>query len=137
LTKFIDITYASLAKAFDRKLIYHDETLKRLREITEARKTFQGQTPEQRTAQERMALFPERAEVLFVSKDIWVVCLGTIIGLIDTLNDTFQPVVRLEGKLCIFPGIPSLFQKMLHALTPFLPLPPISERPFRHQIFTT
>jgi molybdopterin-biosynthesis enzyme MoeA-like protein len=47
-----------------------------------------------------------------------------------------QPVVRLEGKLCIFPGIPSLFQKMLKALTPFLPLPPLTERPLRIQVFT-
>jgi hypothetical protein len=47
-----------------------------------------------------------------------------------------QPVVRLEGKLCVFPGIPSLFQKMLDGLKTFLPLPPLSTRPFRHQIFT-
>ena len=45
-------------------------------------------------------------------------------------------MVRLEGKLCVFPGIPSLFQKMLDGLKAFLPLPPLSERPFRHQIFT-
>lgn len=33
------------------------------------------QTDEQRTAQKRMALFPEGAEVLFVADDLWVVCL--------------------------------------------------------------
>jgi molybdopterin-biosynthesis enzyme MoeA-like protein len=44
--------------------------------------------------------------------------------------------VRLEGKLCVLPGIPDLFQKMLGGLKVFLPLPPLSERPFRHQIFT-
>ena len=47
-----------------------------------------------------------------------------------------QPVVRLEGKLCIFPGIPRLFQRMLDGLVPFLPLPPPSERPCRQQVFT-
>jgi hypothetical protein len=47
-----------------------------------------------------------------------------------------QPVVRLAGKLCIFPGIPMLFKKMLYGLTPFLPLPPKNERPLRIQIFT-
>ena len=31
------------------------------------------QTEEQRTARERMALFPERAEVIFIAPDIWVV----------------------------------------------------------------
>ena len=36
----------------------------------------------------------------------------------------------------MFPGIPGLFQKMLDGLKAFLPLPPPSERPFRHQIFT-
>lgn len=46
-------------------------------------------------------------------------------------------MVRLEGKLCVFPGIPRLFQKMLDGLLPFLPLPPASERPFRQQVFTT
>lgn len=29
-----------------------------------------------------------------------------------------------------------LFQKMLHGLTPFLPLPPVQERPLRIQVFT-
>jgi hypothetical protein len=47
-----------------------------------------------------------------------------------------KPVVRLEGKLCVFPGIPSLFQKMLTGLTPYLPLPPSHERPTRIQVFT-
>ena len=37
----------------------------------------------------------------------------------------------------MFPGIPSLFQKMLDGLTPFLPFPPASERPFRQQVFTS
>lgn len=31
------------------------------------------QNAEQRTARERMALFPDRAEVLFTAPDIWVV----------------------------------------------------------------
>jgi hypothetical protein len=31
------------------------------------------QTPQQRAATERMALFPDKAEVLFVAEDIWVV----------------------------------------------------------------
>jgi molybdopterin-biosynthesis enzyme MoeA-like protein len=67
---------------------------------------------------QRMALFPNKAEVLFINEDSWV------------------PVVRLAGKLCVFPGIPSLFQRMLTELTPYLPLPPKSERPLRIQIFT-
>ncbi|KAI0772958.1 Molybdopterin binding protein [Trametes elegans] len=114
-----DITYASLAKAFDQPLEHHQETLRRMSEMTQHRPDFKQQTAEQRTARERMALFPARAEVLFVAPDIWV------------------PVVRLEGKLCVFPGIPRLFQRMLDSLAPFLPLPPPSARPSRTQVFTS
>ncbi|KAI8989041.1 MoaB/Mog domain-containing protein [Trametes punicea] len=114
-----DITYASLAKAFNQPLEHHQETLRRMNEMTRHRADMALQTPEQRAARERMALFPARAEVLFIAPDVWV------------------PVVRLEGKLCVFPGIPRLFQRMLDGLTPFLPLPPPSERPFRQQIFTS
>lgn len=113
-----DITYESLAAAFAQNLAHHPETLARMAQMLKSRKWMATQTPQQRAATERMALFPDRAEVFFVAPDIWV------------------PVVRLEGKLCIFPGIPSLFQKMLNALTPFLPLPPRTERPLRIQVFT-
>ncbi|KAI0634363.1 Molybdopterin binding protein [Trametes polyzona] len=113
-----DITYASLAKAFDQPLEHHQETLRRMNEMIKARTDLTQQTDEQRVARERMALFPARAEVLYIAPDIWV------------------PVVRLEGKLCVFPGIPRLFQRMLDGLARFLPLPPPSERPFRQQVFT-
>ncbi|KAJ7777904.1 MoaB/Mog domain-containing protein [Mycena maculata] len=113
-----DITYSSLALAFSQSLAHHPETLARMAQMIKHRTWMSTQTPQQRAAQERMALFPDGAEILFVAQDIWV------------------PVVRLEGKLCIFPGIPTLFQKMLNALTPFLPLPPRADRPLRIQIFT-
>ncbi|KAI0267359.1 Molybdopterin binding protein [Gloeopeniophorella convolvens] len=114
-----DITYESLAKAFNQPLEHHAETLRRMIELSKHRPWIHTQTDEQRKARERMALFPAGAETIFIAKDIWV------------------PVVRLEGKLCVFPGIPGLFQKMLDGLKAFLPLPPPSERPFRHQIFTS
>jgi len=114
-----DITYGSLAKAFNQPLAHHAETLRRLGEMISRRPDLGRQTEEQRTARERMALFPAQAEVLYTSSEIWV------------------PVVRLEGKLCVFPGIPRLFQRMLDGLTPYLPLPPPHERPFRQQIFTS
>ncbi|KAI9438273.1 hypothetical protein H4582DRAFT_2076869 [Lactarius indigo] len=114
-----DITYASLAKAFNQPLVYHAETLRRMVEMSKHRSWVHTQDEEQRRAREKMALFPADAEALFVASDIWV------------------PVVRLERKLCVFPGIPSLFQKMLDGLKAFLPLPPSSERPFRHQIFSS
>ncbi|OJA16566.1 hypothetical protein AZE42_03844 [Rhizopogon vesiculosus] len=113
-----DITYAALAKSFNQGLAYHEETLARMQESSKHRAWILQQSEEQRTARKRMALFPNAAEVFFVASDIWV------------------PVVRLQGRLCIFPGIPSLFQKMLDNLKPFLLLPPEEERPFRLQVFT-
>ncbi|KAJ8472661.1 hypothetical protein ONZ45_g16574 [Pleurotus djamor] len=96
-----DITYASLARAFDQRLAHHPECLRRMDEMIRHRPWAATQNEEQREATRRMALFPSDAEVLFVAKDIWV------------------PV------------------RMLTALTPFLPLPPASERPLRVQIFTS
>ncbi|KAF8806476.1 Molybdopterin binding protein [Phlegmacium glaucopus] len=113
-----DITYESLAKSFNQKLAHHEETIRRMSETNRYRKWVGTKDPQQLAATHRMALFPESAEVIYVEKDVWV------------------PVVRLEGKLCVFPGIPALFQKMLYGLTPFLPLPPKQERPLRIQIFT-
>jgi len=122
-----DITYASIAKAFDLPLKHNSETLDRMAAFTKARpsRDLVNQTEEQRVARERMALFPYdektqggKVEIIFTADDMWV------------------PVVRLAGKLCIFPGIPSLFLKMLNGLTPYIPLPPPEERPFRHQIHT-
>lgn len=106
-------TDQSLAKAFDPegKLSYHDETIKRMYAIGKRRA---DQTEEQQQARKRMALFPtEHSEVLFVREDMWV------------------PVVRLKGKLCIFPGIPRLFEGLLTAYMSggYLPLPPASEKP--------
>lgn len=111
-----DITYQSIAKAFGQPLKHHEETLRRLNGHASRRTDLQNQTAEQKTARERMALFPAEAEVLFVGEDLWV------------------PVCRVEGKLCIFPGIPSLFQRMLTGLTPYLPLP--DSKPFRLLIHT-
>ncbi|RXW19710.1 hypothetical protein EST38_g6148 [Candolleomyces aberdarensis] len=113
-----DITYASLAKAFNTPLVHHPETIRRMKIMNKHRKWATLQNQEQKTATLRMALFPESAEVIFVHPEMWV------------------PVVRLNGNLCIFPGVPGLFRGMLHSLADFIPLPPKSERPSRIQIFT-
>ncbi|TBU25752.1 Molybdopterin binding protein [Dichomitus squalens] len=113
-----DITYQSLAAAFGQPLAHHAETLRRMGEMIKHRTDVANQTEEQRVARERMALFPAHAEVLYIAPDVWV------------------PVVRLEGKLCVFPGIPKLFQRMVDGLARLLPLPPPDQRPFRQQVFT-
>ncbi|KZP30847.1 hypothetical protein FIBSPDRAFT_814648 [Athelia psychrophila] len=113
-----DITYPSLSRAFSRPLKHHQETLTRMRAWPTK---SENPSADQIAARERMALFPsgEGVDVLFVKRDIWT------------------PVVRLEGKLHILPGIPSLFQALLAGLTPFLHLPPAEERPTRIQVFTS
>ncbi|KAG8705577.1 hypothetical protein FRC08_001591 [Ceratobasidium sp. 394] len=67
-----------------------------------------------------MALVPEGpgAETLFVCENLWV------------------PVVRLQGKLCVLPGVPSLFRKLLDSLVPYLPLPLEGERYHRKMVLT-
>ncbi|KIL66593.1 hypothetical protein M378DRAFT_160590 [Amanita muscaria Koide BX008] len=104
--------YASLAKPFNQNLVHHSETLTRLEALTRHRTWTRQQTPQQLDATKRMALFPETAEVIYIDGTIWV-------------------VLRLEGKLCVFPGIPSLCVNGTYAL-----LPPLHERPTRIQVFT-
>ncbi|KAJ1301115.1 hypothetical protein OPQ81_003528 [Rhizoctonia solani] len=107
-----DITYASLGAAFNNSLMLHQPTLERMYEMSKHRPETHNQTEAQRTARERMALLPEGpgAEALFVCEDLWV------------------PVSRLQGKLCVLPGVPSLFRKLLDGLVPYLSLPHDSER---------
>ncbi|KAF7973765.1 hypothetical protein HWV62_14226 [Athelia sp. TMB] len=114
-----DITYPSLSRAFSCPLKHHPETLRRMRAWPSG--AHDEATEEQTEARERMALLPSgwNVDVFYVKREIWT------------------PVVRLEGKLHIFPGIPALFQAMLDGLTPFLSLPPVEDRPMRIQIFTS
>ncbi len=71
------------------------------------------------TARKRMALFPaSNAEVIFPTTRLWV------------------PVVRMQGKLCILPGVPRLFEALLDGLEPYLPLDPNKPRPYRVLIHT-
>lgn len=128
-----DITYESLGKAFNLPLEHDQETLRRMEVMTtpKRKEELAKASPEEKAARARMALFPiakgghggdgqggARSEVLFVADDRWV------------------PVVRLGGKLCVFPGIPSLFQQLVLGLVPYLPLPPASSKPFRLLVFT-
>lgn len=118
-----DITYESIAKAFDAEpLQYHDETLRRMQENLAARRRDAGQgevTEDMITARKRMALFPSKSvEVIFCASQLWV------------------PVVRMHGRLCILPGIPRLFEALLDNLEPYVPIDPNRPRPYRMLIHT-
>lgn len=114
-----DITYQSIAAAFDVPLEYHDETIKRMEAFSKGRYNFKEQTEEQKTARLRMALFPKDQEYFFVQEDLWV------------------PVVRVGGKVTIFPGIPGLFERLVTGYAShFVELPPSSEKPYRVLVHT-
>ncbi|GAA6048167.1 hypothetical protein JCM3770_003693 [Rhodotorula araucariae] len=114
-----DITYASIAKAFGVELEYNEETKHRMFEMGKHRYNLTEQTEEQKMARLRMALFPKEAEVLFVQEDLWV------------------PVVRVGGKVCILPGVPRLFERLVEGLAAhYIPLPPSSEKPYRVLVHT-
>ncbi|SGY66115.1 BQ5605_C004g02626 [Microbotryum silenes-dioicae] len=120
-----DITYESIAKAFDTTLQYDEETKTRMVSLSKRRYNIDEQTEEQKIARNRMALFPvptskTSVEVLFVDKELWV------------------PVVRVAGRVCILPGVPMLFERLLTGLgSRYINLPPSSEKPYRLLIHTS
>ncbi|SDA07948.1 BZ3501_MvSof-1269-A2-R1_Chr5-1g07333 [Microbotryum saponariae] len=66
-----------IAKAFDTTLQYDEETKTRMVALSKRRYNIDEQTEEQKTARNRMALFPvptpkTSVEVLFVDKELWV-----------------------------------------------------------------
>ena len=90
----IDITYKSLAKSFNQKLVYHQETIRRMSAMNRNPKWVGTQNPEQLAATHRMALFPESAEVIYVEKDVWVVRKHPCLHL------AMQPLSRLFPLAC-------------------------------------
>jgi molybdopterin-biosynthesis enzyme MoeA-like protein len=92
-----DVTYESLAKAFDLPVKIHHETAEKMRKLGKSL-IIDG---EAREAQLRMATFPtgDDVDVLFLREELWV------------------PVVGLQKKFYILPGVPQLFEKLLDSLT--------------------
>lgn len=120
-----DITYQSMAKAFSEgegkgEMVYDEEVVRRMAENLKARQvSTEGITEDMITARKRMALFPkDNAEVIFPTDKLWV------------------PVVRMQGKLCILPGVPRLFEALIDGLQPYVPLDPNRPRPYRVLIHT-
>ena len=83
-----DITYESIALAFNRPLVYHEDTMQRMREMIKDCRV-QGLSE----GQKRMAYIPEPDLVTFTS-NLWV------------------PLVQVKNVL-ILPGVPRLFNAML------------------------
>lgn len=90
-----DITYESIAKAFDQPLKLHEETVVKMKKLSKRKAVLNEQ---EEKAQLRMAIFPENAKVTFLDNELWV------------------PVVSIKDKFYILPGIPQLFEKLLTLL---------------------
>ncbi|PKI85634.1 hypothetical protein MVES1_000719 [Malassezia vespertilionis] len=114
-----DITYDAIAKAFhSTPLVYNQETLRRMEVSSEIRYGKKDVPENVRLARSRMALFPKEAEVIFPVPAYWV------------------PIVRVHKKVCILPGIPRLFEGLLHGYRPYIALDPAVPRPIRCLIET-
>lgn len=107
-----DITYQSIAKAFDLPLKLHQPAFEKMKELSRPHRSqpnFSWDTPSsQLTARLRMVELPMDEsrniddQVLFVKEDLWV------------------PISVVNGNIHILPGVPRLFEALLDGLKPML-----------------
>ena len=107
-----DITYQSIAKAFDLKLKLHEESLQRMKKSSKphpSQADFSWDEPSPTLeAKLRMVRLPideardEKDQILFVDPELWV------------------PITVVHGNIHILPGIPRLFTQLLRGLKPRL-----------------
>ncbi|KAL9636634.1 MAG: hypothetical protein Q9204_002182 [Flavoplaca sp. TL-2023a] len=107
-----DITYESIAKAFNLPLKLHDDALKRMKALSKphpSQKNFSWDSPSPALdAKLRMVKLPidesrdESSQVIFVDDSLWV------------------PISVVNGNIHVLPGIPRLFTQLLDGLKPLL-----------------
>lgn len=107
-----DITYASIASAFDLPLVEHAETFDRMKKLSKphpSQPKFDYETPSPALeAKKRMVILPydkglpDENQVIFTAEDLWV------------------PVAVVNGNVHILPGVPRLFERMIDGLKPKL-----------------
>ncbi|WEW57699.1 hypothetical protein PRK78_003166 [Emydomyces testavorans] len=107
-----DITYQSIAKAFNLPLKFHEEAFNRMKRLSkpqQANPDFDWKTPSPAlTARLRMVHIPTdetrpvSEQALFVDDELWI------------------PVCVVNGNVYILPGVPSLFKRLLDRLKPIL-----------------
>lgn len=95
-----DITYEAVAKAYNLPLELDEETELKMNLL--AKRKPAECPPDQRAAQLRMATLPKGPNVTrsYVMDDVWV------------------PIVGIDHRVYIFPGIPQLFEKLLECMKP-------------------
>ncbi|KAM0563533.1 hypothetical protein ACHAPJ_001257 [Fusarium lateritium] len=112
VTRHDDITYQSIAKAFNLPLKLHQETFEKMKLLSKPHPNqpkfdWDVDSPA-RKAKLRMAELPTdesrdlRKQALFPHDDLWV------------------PVAVVNGNIHILPGIPRLFQRLLEGLKPHI-----------------
>ncbi|KAF2164779.1 hypothetical protein M409DRAFT_67528 [Zasmidium cellare ATCC 36951] len=107
-----DITYQSIAKAFDLPLVLHEVALEKMKKLSRPHPSqrefsWDVDSPARRAKLRMIQLpydkeLPDEDQVIFVSEDLWV------------------PISVANGNIHILPGIPRLFEKMLEGLKPRL-----------------
>ncbi|KFG88162.1 molybdopterin binding domain protein [Metarhizium anisopliae] len=107
-----DITYQSIAKAFDLPLKLHDEAFQKMKVLSRPdtlTPNFDWETDSPALqAKLRMVRLPTdesrdlKSQFLFVSDNLWV------------------PISVVNGNIHILPGVPSLFQALLDGMKPFI-----------------
>ncbi|KAK9234889.1 MoaB/Mog domain-containing protein [Lipomyces kononenkoae] len=116
-----DITYQSIAKAFNLPLVLHEETVERMKRL--GRRKIDPNDLEAVAAQMRMATLPKgntstETDIIYVD-NYWV------------------PVVCVASKVYILPGIPQLFEALLFGIRPYIvPRIPASQRKHRLLVAT-
>jgi molybdenum cofactor synthesis domain-containing protein len=83
-----DVTYESIAKAFDLECDFHEPTLEKMK------LHYASRMEELNESRKRMAYFPEGSQVHYASKTRWT------------------PIVQVKN-VYILPGIPQLFKELL------------------------
>ncbi|RUP43077.1 MoaB/Mog domain-containing protein [Jimgerdemannia flammicorona] len=104
-----DITYPSIAYAYNLPLALHTPTAKRMGPISTDIPNW-SLTPERK----RMATFPDPSRVVHPCDDLWV------------------PIVIVNSNIHILPGIPEIFESLLNGFRPHL-LEVIGRRPTFHR----
>ncbi|KHN94203.1 molybdopterin binding domain protein [Metarhizium album ARSEF 1941] len=112
VTRHDDITYQSIAKAFNLPLKLHDEAFQKMKVLSRPDTlppNFDWETDSPALqAKLRMVRLPTdesrdlKSQFLFVSDNLWV------------------PIAVVNGNIHVLPGVPSLFQTLLDGMKPFI-----------------
>jgi molybdopterin-biosynthesis enzyme MoeA-like protein len=107
-----DITYQSIARAFDLPLVLHEGAYEKMKKLSRPHPSnpnfdWNVDSPARKAKLRMIELpydkeLPDEDQVIFASEDLWV------------------PINVVNGNVHIFPGIPRLFEKMLTGLKPRL-----------------